>query len=223
MSSILKFTSLQAVSLSKPQASLLRGMPEPPHDWGILSEADQAQYLQLRKFLSVFSFRTSQDDVCTKFRITIKKIQKYTTRNDADDWKRQWVCGLVVLDCAIAISTHQLSKLLGRCKASINTGFQLLGYDRVSLSSFHASDLVRAFPSFARNCRKVRQWTIRVNRMTWRPPLVAIPSRAVIQLESPALTPDPLVSWAERSEVDSDGVTWQDELFSGDDIFSEFV
>jgi hypothetical protein len=184
-----------------------------PDHWEILSEEDHVKYHQLQRVIDPLSFRTSRDHLSRKFQIMINQIQRYTTRNDADDWKRQLVCGMLYLDNAIAISTRQLSKLVGRCKSSINSGFQSLGYEIVATSSAHASALTRAIPFFVRSCNEVRQWTIRARHVPVPSPACLSTFADPLQGECTQLMPEPLVSWleAERSAFDGDGLMWQDD------------
>jgi hypothetical protein len=197
-----------------------------PLHWDILSDDDKAEYRKLQRFIDPLSFRTTKDDLSVKFRILISHIQQYTTRNDHDDWKRQWVCGILCLDNAFAVSTQRLSMLVGKCKSSINCGFQSLGYESVSMSATVASALARTFPFFARDCREVRQWTVRAKQI--HQPIQYVPRHYMTLMNTPQMvfTPqkqqqitqisDPLHSWTEISDdafdLDRDGFGLDDEF-----------
>jgi hypothetical protein len=163
-------------------------------------------------------------DLCVKFRILIAQIQQYTTRNDDNDWKRQWVCGMLCLDNTVAVSTHRLSMFVGKCKSSINCGFQSLGYESVPMSATVASALARTFPFFARDCREVRQWTVRAKQA--HQPIQYVPRQCTNVMNTPRVfstshrrppvtqISDPLPSWTEMADgafdVDRDGFGWDD-------------
>jgi hypothetical protein len=140
------------------QSSRNRMLPE---SFEILSEEDKCKYCQLRKMIHPLTVRTTRDQLAIKFYVMVGQIQQYSVRNDADDWKRCLVCGVVWLDGAIAISTRQLRMLIGKCKSSINAGFQSLGYTTVPMTSQYASHLTSFFPFFVQNGNEVRQWTMR--------------------------------------------------------------
>jgi hypothetical protein len=77
-----------------------------------------------------------------------------------DDSNRAFRCGIIWLDIfhqTLAVNTHQLQKLIGRCRSSLNQGFREIGYDtEESISS--AIKLIRIFPSTKTNRRK---WSIK--------------------------------------------------------------
>jgi hypothetical protein len=132
-----------------------------PEYWTLLSDDDKKHYRQLRKLIDPLSLRTARDQLSTKFQVILNQIQHYSIRTNSDDWKRCVVCGIVWLDGALAISTRQLRKLIGKCKSSINAGLQSLGYSPAPMSSYHASQLLALLPFLHQNSSDFRQWTIR--------------------------------------------------------------
>jgi hypothetical protein len=78
-----------------------------------------------------------------------------------DDWKRCLVCGLVWLDRTVAISVQQMRRVIGKCKSSINDGFQRLGYSSVVMSDETKLSLMHLIPFLAYHSDEIRQWTIR--------------------------------------------------------------
>jgi hypothetical protein len=96
-----------------------------------------------------------------KFQIMMDQIRQYVIRHTDDDWKRSLVCGILWMPNAIAVSTRRLRRLMGKCKSSINHGFQSIGYETATMTSSHATELTRAFPALGRTCGEIRQWTIR--------------------------------------------------------------
>jgi hypothetical protein len=133
-----------------------------PEYWNMLNDDDKKQYRQLRKLIDPLSLRTTRDQLPVKFQIVLSEIQRYSIRSNGDDWRRCVACGIVWLDDALAISTRQLRALIGKCKSSINAGFQSLGYVPSPMSSYHASQLMGFLPFLPQNSSDFRQWTIRV-------------------------------------------------------------
>jgi hypothetical protein len=132
-----------------------------PDYWALLSPSDQLEYKQLKKAIEPLCLRASRDQLPLKFQIMVGQIQRFVIRRTDEDWKRSLVCGILWIEDAIAVSTRQLSILMGKCKSSINCGFQSIGYGTVTMSSTHAAELSRAFPTLGRSSGEIRQWTIR--------------------------------------------------------------
>jgi hypothetical protein len=138
-----------------------------PMYWTVLSDEDQTKYRQLQRSIDPLLLRTTRHQLPAKFQIMIHQIQQYVVQHNDDDWKRNLVCGIIWLDDAIAICTKQLSKLMKKCKSSINFGFQSLGYVTVTMTSEHASVLMQTLPVFACGSGEIRQWTVRAKQMNW--------------------------------------------------------
>lgn len=142
-------------------AKVLDAHPTPKY-WAWLSDDDKAHYCQLRRLINPLSLRTARDQLSMRFQVIVNEIQRYSIQRNNDDWRRCLVCGIVWFDGALAISTRQLQKLIGKCKSSINAGFQSLGYFPSPMSSSYASQLVAFFPFMPQNTTDFRQWTIRI-------------------------------------------------------------
>jgi hypothetical protein len=125
----------------------------------MLDSHDQRGYLALRKQFGPLTTRTSQDRLAATYRFILRQIDGFANRGDGNDWKRCLVCGIAWSDGAIAVSTRQLSLLIGRSKSSINTGLQAVGTSPASVDRVRL--LLRTFPIFLGNCAGIRQWTIR--------------------------------------------------------------
>jgi hypothetical protein len=148
-------------------------------------------YRELRKFIQPLTRRASKDETATKFQITLARIQQYVVRNDDNDWKRSVNCGITWVGDAIAISTRQLSKLIGKCKSSINSGFRTLGYATVLTNLEHAALLTRVFPFMMDNSTELRQWTVR--KTTGTPPTIEpVEDMAIGQLVIPLASSIPV-------------------------------
>jgi hypothetical protein len=155
-----------------------------PDHWSILTESDQAQYRQLQLLMEPLSIRTSRDQSSVKFQIILGHIKQFAIRCNRDDWKRCLVCGIIWLDRAVAISTKQLSMLIGKCKSAINAGFQALGYIGSSISPAHAIAIIDVFSHLECNWNEIRQWTVREScghfclGPVWPPSLPPLPEKS---------------------------------------------
>jgi hypothetical protein len=129
--------------------------------WRTLTDEDKAKYRQLRQRIDPLSFRSARHELALKFQVVVREIQQYCIRSDEDDWKRCVICGIVWLDGALTISTRQLRRLIGKCKSSINAGFQSLGYETSSMSSHQVSELMRWLSLLVHHGPEAREWTIR--------------------------------------------------------------
>jgi hypothetical protein len=125
----------------------------------MLDSHDQRGYLALRKQFGPLTARTSRDRLAAIYRSILRQIDGFANRRDGNDWKRCLVCGIAWSDGNIAVSTRQLSLLIGRSKPSINAGLKAVG--TVPASGDRVRLLLRTFPIFLGNCAGIRQWTIR--------------------------------------------------------------
>jgi hypothetical protein len=148
-------------TISIMRASRLRSACPTPSGWGLLNDQDKAEYRQFRKRIDPLTIRTSREKLGVQFQTIISQIQKYSIRNDSNDWKRCFTCGVAWLDRGLAVSTRQLCRLLGKCKSSINAGFLAMGYSTFPMDTEDASQLMAFFPFLIENSSEVRQWTIR--------------------------------------------------------------
>lgn len=138
-----------------------RGDPGLPQHWQLLTENDQKAYLALRKFIQPLTIRTTRKRLSARFNFILQQIFTYISRAPENAWKRSLCCGVAKIGADIAVSTRQMCTLLGKCKSSINIGFQALGYRVVATSTEHATQLMKTFPMMMENSVEMRQWTMR--------------------------------------------------------------
>jgi hypothetical protein len=86
-------------------------------------------------------------------------------RNDGDDWKRGLVCGICWLNSGIAVNTRQLRLLLSKCKSSINSMFQSIGFSSIPTTNDYEAALTAYFPLIKDNFAELRRWTIRTPKL----------------------------------------------------------
>jgi hypothetical protein len=132
-----------------------------PQHWSLLHTDDQLAYMTLKVIVERLAIRTSRDRAAQNFRLLMTRLQEYIIRHDEDDWKRSLVCGIAWLGDTIAISTTQLRKLMGKCKSSVNNGFQSIGFIPAPMSADCAEQLTCAIPLMREDLRETRKWTVR--------------------------------------------------------------
>jgi hypothetical protein len=135
--------------------------PQFPSYWELLTEVDKGNYLTMRQALSSSACKHCRNHTQEMNHEVIGTIQAFVMRNDGDDWKRGLVCGICWLNSAIAVNTRQLRMLISRCKSSINSMFQHIGFSTVPTTNEYATALANFFPLIKDNFAELRQWTIR--------------------------------------------------------------
>jgi hypothetical protein len=199
---ITSFGTLRAIDPSR--------MGSHPEYWPMLTGDDQKLYLELRGFLQSLLLRTTPGHISQKFHILMLHIQNYAIRGDGSDWKRQLVCGILWMQNALAINTRQLSKLLGKCKSSINCGLQANGWEHTAATAADTLEISRVFPFLTSGGDEIRQWTVRVPRGA----RVRLSARARRPREKKAIVYEleECVDWLRESEFNQD--QWDD----GEDV-----
>lgn len=132
-----------------------------PRYWNWLSESDRAEYNELKKELSSSNYKNKRNRSKETFATLLSKIKNFVIKGDANDNNRALVCGIVWLEKGVAINTHQLCLLTGKCKSSINGSFQRLGFGTMPTGTDSSGDLINKFPLLKSNFGELRQWTIR--------------------------------------------------------------
>ena len=132
-----------------------------PQLWWRLSEADKYQYTCLKAAISSTSLRSQRNRRVTTFTEALSAIKAFVIRGDNDDGLRSLVCGICWLKEGIAINTHQLKRLLSKCKSSINGSLQKLGYTTSLGRTESAAAMVSVWPLLRENSAELRKWTVR--------------------------------------------------------------
>lgn len=144
--------------------------------WNMLSAEDQAEYIALR---TAFHNSSNRERHGSSIQSDLQTIRAYIDRRKEMQEIRSIVCGISFSGSFICVNTSQLKCLLGRCKSSINNGFQLLGY--FSAKTKVRQCIVNVLPSLLRDSSLLRQWTIRCTESSIKvpPPQLAqlIPQR----------------------------------------------
>jgi hypothetical protein len=134
-----------------------------PKYWELLTPEDQAAYLSLQHILANPGRSTRRQKGVHAFAEVLEQVKSFVAMKDDTDWKRSIVCGLYCsnLDSSIALNTRQLRLLISKCKSSINSSFQLLGYRIIASGNDCAAVVLNYFPILRENFADFRQWTVR--------------------------------------------------------------
>lgn len=152
-----------------------------PMYWDLLNDRDKMSYLRMRQALSSSACKHRRHHSNEINQDIIATLHNFVMRGDGDDWRRALVCGICWIHGAIAINTRQLRLLLSKCKSSINTMFQNIGYTTAPATSDYGGAISAFFPQIKDNFSELRQWTMRFSKasgMAMRQPIEEVPKVA---------------------------------------------
>ena len=129
-----------------------------------LSYPDQEEYHKLKEKIHEIVERNGRSRFCKGFGEIVNKIKSYIVKGDQDDAKRSLVCGILWLDndSQLALNTKELCFLIGKCKSTVNAGFQSLGYKTSPINPESAAKLAETFPFLKERFEFARKWTLRI-------------------------------------------------------------
>jgi hypothetical protein len=131
-----------------------------PDGWPLLSPADRLQYAELAARFRKGGNRYERNQGPAAFASALEDIRAFCMRSDDDDWRRCVVCGAFWDRDRLYVNVHHLSRLLARCKSTINAALASLGY--VGGAALNQGDaLFRRIPYLASNRGAARQWSWR--------------------------------------------------------------
>lgn len=154
--------SIPALVLGEEPTPRQRQNAELPLFWELLNDIDRDSYVRMRIALSSPACKHRRHHSVEINGEILNSVRNFVVRGDGDDWKRALVCGICWMPEAVAVNTRQLRLLLSKCKSSINTLFQNLGYSTIPASSEFTGSLVRVFPLLKDNFAELRKWTPRI-------------------------------------------------------------
>jgi hypothetical protein len=133
----------------------------PLRQWSELGDYDHQRYHELRLF-----FRQQQKDLLRERRSAsfsgeIMAILSYIDHRPTGRDQRCIICGIACSGPFICVNTQQLKYLVGRCKSSINSGFQQMGYEVVRDRMAGRDAIVAIIPELRVDPATIRQWTVR--------------------------------------------------------------
>lgn len=184
-----------------------------PSYFTLLPAEDQVSYERLKGEISTSFAQQKNTRISDNFGVVIQMLKEYIYRTDREDERatRSLVCGIVWEGDTIAINTRQLRFIIGKCKSSINNGFQAIGYNSIQTTPEIASLLTKLYPFLRNNFSEMRQWTVRQLKHS---------TNKFIKPEAKAYIPlVPEISafehHFEEEELSSPGCTFEDVFVSG--------
>ena len=151
-------------------------MQQYPLFYWMMSDMDKYQYNCL-KFHLATGAKNQRNKRLSNFNGAIESIKNFAIRGDKDDKLRSLVSGICWLPEGIAINTHQLKALLGKCKSSINGSLQKMGFAQNLTRAESITALTNFFPFLRDNTSELRKWSIRhypsIESSIYSPPLPA--------------------------------------------------
>jgi hypothetical protein len=128
-----------------------------PQFFDQLTADERSEYASLSASLASPSCKSRRNKSNETFQAVLDQLRRYIGESPT----RGLVCGILWLERGIAINTHQLSLVTGRCKSSINGSFQALGYGTIPSGADVSPEIERVFPFMRGQFGMLRRWTIR--------------------------------------------------------------
>ncbi|OHT10608.1 hypothetical protein TRFO_20011 [Tritrichomonas foetus] len=128
---------------------------------GILSADDYEHFLLLKSTLSSHICRNCRNRRIESFNEMLFAINNFVKRNNEDIWKRALMCGALWYNSYLCVNIRQLSKLLEKCKSSINGSFQRCSLVAINDRTKMRSILNDALPFLKNSPEMVKMWSVR--------------------------------------------------------------
>lgn len=137
-----------------------------PNFISILSNEDRISYEKLQEEFRSKEYRYNRNQRFLALIEIFEKIRLYCKKDDIDEWKRYLVCGVCWCGEYLAINTKQLSKLISKCKSSINDALSKLGYFSISFKGKQSVLLTETIPILGQDQKELKKWSLRSRKMT---------------------------------------------------------
>lgn len=190
-----------------------------PMYWENLSDIDKLGYENLQKDIANTIAISGRYKFTKTFQNIVDLIRAYIVRNNSTDKIRSLVCGIVWMSDSLALNTRQLTTLIGKCKSSVNAGFQSMGYVTVPMEANSAKELAAIFPFMRTSICLMRQWTLR--KLSSKPVLPVKQAKQVIaqpSAEIETLIPDLHCNF-DPSPVEFTDFVDEDDWIPEEDLF----
>lgn len=133
----------------------------PIRHWTDLSEFDKCRYNDLKLYFRRQQKEHLKERKTTPFASEIISILQYVDQTSHGRDNRCIVTGIGFSGPFICVNTQQLKNLVCRCKSSINSGFQQIGYDAVRNKTKAREVILATIPTLKTEPVCIRQWTVR--------------------------------------------------------------
>ncbi|KAH0790285.1 hypothetical protein GPJ56_005858 [Histomonas meleagridis] len=140
-----------------------RGADFRPHPvfWNRLPKEDQVEFARLRTQLHQYQKSYGKDPRVVTFRKELNAVLNFIERDEAHREERSILTGIAFAGPFICVNTRLLKQFLGRCKSSINGGFQQMGYVAIRTKTKARNCIVAVMHSLTSEPSLLRQWTVR--------------------------------------------------------------
>lgn len=132
-----------------------------PQYWEYLTTDDKKEYIELKERISQLFNNSNKERFSSAFIKAARLIEVYIERESGGNKYRDLVCGFFKVDGRLAVNTRQLISLVEKCKSSINSGLQALGYKVIQMDADCSMVLMKTYPFLKNNISLTRQWTLR--------------------------------------------------------------
>ena len=133
----------------------------PPLFWGRLPLEEKTEFIKLRNQLHSNQKQSAKDSRVITFQKELSTVLEFTERDDIYREERCILTGIAFAGSIICVNTRLLKSFLGRCKSSINSGFQQMGYVAIKTKTKARICVVTVLKSLTNDPTLLRQWTVR--------------------------------------------------------------
>lgn len=133
-----------------------------PEVWRDLSETDKQGFLTLQRDIQSDQEQTRPERRMAFLTTAIQKVLRYIDWSPKGREIRAIACGLCVAGRILCINTRQLSKLIGKCKSSVNSHLQQMEYRSIRTKIKTRQCLEAVLPVLGQQPEVMKQWTVRV-------------------------------------------------------------
>lgn len=126
--------------------------------WNLIGGDDRSAYCALRRSTRDRSDGRRESHLAS-FQHDLNAVLRFIDRRPERREERAILAGLYTTGSFICVNTRMLKSAMGRCKSSLNNGFQSLGF--VSAKAKSKQWFASCLPSLVGDPNIFRQWTIR--------------------------------------------------------------
>jgi hypothetical protein len=167
-----------------------------PVFWERLTAEDQAEFIRLTAELHHCQKSSGKDRRVVSFQKELNLVLAFLERDELRREERSILTGIAFAGRFVCVNTRLLKSFLGRCKSSINGGFQQMGYVAIRTKAKARNCIVAVMRSLTNDAALLRQWTVRGLASNVASPFVSsFPTRLLpeinnsdLNLEKPGLT-----------------------------------
>lgn len=131
-----------------------------PNYWNLLTNDEQEVYTTMQQFTSRMALSKQYTKV-EVFKDVLQSILTFQNKDEKDKWRRSIACGIFFFEGGVAVNTSQLKILINRCRSSINSSLNEIGYSNIPKKNDGLVKLEKLTPFFFENPNEARKWTIR--------------------------------------------------------------